>query len=41
MKDNLEEANMGISIHALWEQIEEFIDLLDQVSAVQQYEGQL
>jgi hypothetical protein len=36
-----EEANIGISIRALWEQMEELIDLLDQVSAVQQGEGRL
>jgi hypothetical protein len=31
----------GINIYSLWEQMEELIDLLDQVSVVQQCEGQL
>jgi hypothetical protein len=34
VKDGCGEANIGISIRALWEQMEELIDLLDQVSAV-------
>jgi hypothetical protein len=36
-----EEANIGISIRALWEQMEELIDLLDQVNAVKHGEGRL